>query len=75
MSFAKKPALQPGQQRLQKAVAKRLTATKEERARFIHAVVTTKATPEMEERAEQLIQQARQARQAPFLQQYRRTAG
>lgn len=71
MSFLKKPALHPGQQRLQKAAAKRLIVAKADRARFINTVMATKATPEMIERAGQLIEQARHA---PFLQQYRRAA-
>jgi hypothetical protein len=75
MLFTKKPALQPSQQRLKKAAVKRVIVAKTKRAEFIVTVASTKATPETELQAGRLVEQVREAKRAPFLQQYRRVTG
>lgn len=72
MSFTKKPALQPSQQRLKKVAAKRAVIAKTQRVKFIITVASTKETPETRARTGQMVKKIRDARAASFVNQYRR---
>jgi hypothetical protein len=61
----------PAEQRLYKVATKRARVAKVQRARFLAEVKATQSTEASQREAGRLIERARAARTAPFLEQYR----
>ena len=59
--------------RLTKADAKNLVKARQERKAFVGRVLAAKPTPESVEKAGELVRKVRDAKNAAFLGQYRRT--